>query len=549
MGKGSAVQQLNGVRIVNSRRCTVFFAFSRAVGVRAIQFLISEDNDPQPISRGFRAASLGTWGALSLAEEGTSMPSTTGAWNKGLLFGVALAAAGVMHAPRNAHAMIASTDCSDPTAIDCTSGGGSTTTTTNYLPTTEFIGGQTPRPAGLVTVYVHGRNTVNGGDNGSQYWLQGGADLRPSITYGDNPLIVRWRGADALSSSYWKVKNDLDYACGAAGGYQSCQIVCHSTGCELIGWILAEHASEYPGTITHVYALGGAQGGTPGATRMIQVQQGLSASITDLIVGHFGGNALIGAIVKPFVDEAVNWAMSLFPMGSVTGVIYDLVPDRARSLYNHDIGPVTQTFTADHDKQLSKCKWYSIGCHLNNAGKGLYNGVWYWLLEGRNDGVVPVQSTASHRYQSDNRNICASSKFTNHYTTQSCGRGIVATVHMNLDRFLYEAHIYTTPTAAYDACDESETEGSCNSYDDYLSYHVTDTDGSAYNARCGGYELSTNNTAYGSDCNTFRYSGSGGFSTGYDDATCSGCYVSGGTTSTGGGGGGGGTTDTQLMAQ
>lgn len=406
----------------------------------------------------------------------------------------------------------------------------------NYMPSSEIP--NAGRPPGVMTVYIHGRNTVNGGDNGADYWNQGDQDLHSSLNYGSNPQYIRWSGADALSQSYAGVKAKLDYACGNG---QLCDIVCHSTGCALIGMILSQN--NYGGSIRQVYALAGAQGGTMGATRMIQVQQGVSATITDLIVSHFGGNALIGAIVRPIVDEAVNWAMSHLPCGSVTGVIYDLEPDRMRCLYNHDAGSVlTWTITADHDKHLNRCRWYQVGCHLKNAAWGLWNSVWFWLLDGSNDGVLPVQSTASHRFQSENRDICSvyglSGLWTNHYPirypSQACGRGtLTGTGHMNVTKLVAEAKLtgqtlpYTETWDEGGPCDEdTETEGSCNSYDDYFGHHVVDYDGSLINARCGGYELSTTNTAYGYDCGSLRYSGTGGYSVGYDGATCNGCYTS-----------------------
>src|SRR5262245_49528716 len=51
-----------------------------------------------------------------------------------------------------------------------------------YMPSNEIP--YAGRPPGVMTVYIHGRNTVNGGDHGADYWNQGDQDLHSSLNYG-----------------------------------------------------------------------------------------------------------------------------------------------------------------------------------------------------------------------------------------------------------------------------------------------------------------------------------------------------------------------------
>jgi hypothetical protein len=370
-----------------------------------------------------------------------------------------------------------------------------------------------PGGTGLVTVYLHGRNTSNGGDNGASYWLNNGSQTISQSDLGPNPVVVRWRGADALASSTYSVATALDRLCG---GGLPCQIVCHSTGCLLIGRLVAENNNPtyQRWNITTTYALAGAQGGTRGADIMVAINNG-AASWGSRIGSHFGG--VWGGVIGYFCGYLLNAAMEHFA-GPVTGVVYDLRVNSARSMYNHEVSGSTQTVTASNRYFKKKCRWYQLGCHLNNAGRGLANGFTRVIFGSGADGVLPVTSTASFRYQINQISTCPSygGTWSNHYSNQQCGEGlriesfsVSSKAHMEVKGLTKEAKIYWPTTySEYDDCSESNTEGTCNSYDDYLDQPVAGGDGAPLNARCGGYELGTNNYYYGSDCNALRYSGS-----------------------------------------
>lgn len=457
-------------------------------------------------------------------------PITRTSFRSSFLAVVSLSAmAATLSSTSDASAMIA-----EETAIEGGGGGGysgstTTTTTTTTGPGGMCVYGETcfsrPGAAGsLITVYLHGRCGHTGGDNGVEYWRNGDESVSDSA-YGPSPVALRWHCMESLSASTSKMLVQLDALC--YGADKPCQVVCHSTGCLLMGRLASETGRRW--NITTVYALAGAQGGTPGADTMIDIYNG-APSWGARIGAKFGG--VWGGVVGWFAGKLSQMFMRHFEVGPfpVSGVIYDLRVNVARSMYYHDTSYATQTITADNRFPRKRCRWYQVGCHLNNVGRGLSNALNRQIMHGGNDGVIPVSSSASFRMVIDQLNVCplTGGKWTNHTTKQPCSSNGLSVpsiaifqasdAHMEVKGQVKVANIYSPPGPEYDDCSDEETEGTCNSYDDYLDAPLPGGDGMAINERCGGYDLGTQNYYYGYDCSTLRYTGTTGGSTNYNDS-------------------------------
>ena len=68
-------------------------------------------------------------------------------------------------------------------------------------------------------------------------------------------------------------------------------------------------------------------------------------------------------------------------------------------MYNHDAtsGVPFVTHATENRLALRSCRWYQIGCQLENAFKGMANGLLFMLYNGNNDQLIAYHSSIGFR--------------------------------------------------------------------------------------------------------------------------------------------------------
>jgi hypothetical protein len=253
------------------------------------------------------------------------------------------------------------------------------------------------RPAGvLATIYVHGR--ANGPQRGWDYW--------ENFTHGAYPLWLAWDSRQLLNSQAATFDTFMDQAC--TGG-NPCQLVCHSAGCLLTTFRLAQNPGRW--NVLNVTSVMGAQGGSPLAIASTKIQHNMGW-IERMPVANF------------IASKLQSW-YGLYPIDN------DLQPAVARGMYNHNMGgvPIT-TVTGDWYLTTHDCKWYQFACQAANIGKTTINSLITSIYKGGSDGVVPYHSSSGFNAAVGSPNSCPPSGyayFTNYSSvhnqpTTPCGR-------------------------------------------------------------------------------------------------------------------------------
>jgi hypothetical protein len=161
-------------------------------------------------------------------------------------------------------------------------------------------------------------------------------------------LAANWDGKSAIAENSASVANLIALLNLHCTGAQTCDLIGHSTGDMLIGYVLDKFQERYRWNVRNVFVAGGAGGGTQAASWMI-------AS---------------GSRVDP--------------------VIRQLVPTTAMALYNHNM----RRNYAD----VPNIRFVGAGKMINDPGAQNILGINYAaaqaIIRGNNDGLVPFSSQA-----------------------------------------------------------------------------------------------------------------------------------------------------------
>jgi hypothetical protein len=244
-------------------------------------------------------------------------------------------------------------------------------------------GGQTRTAGTLATLYIHGRSA--GPQRGWSYW--------DNFNPGPQPLWVAWNSRERLSQSTQEIDNFLDSACRTSdtGVANTCQVVCHSAGCQMITYRLSQNPGRW--NILNVTAVMGTQGGSVIGTISAKIQW--LRPLIQLL--PFGSTAL------RLIDESFG----LYPID------YDFQPSVARGMYDHNVSgnvPI-KTVSADWHLDYHKhCKWYQFLClaaaaivdplvtAANNTVDAIHGG--------SSDGVVPLASSEGFNTAVNGQSSC-----------------------------------------------------------------------------------------------------------------------------------------------
>ncbi|MCE9599997.1 MAG: hypothetical protein K8S54_18700 [Spirochaetia bacterium] len=154
---------------------------------------------------------------------------------------------------------------------------------------------------------------------------------------------------------------------------EMCQIICHSTGCAIAGYILDKHGKTYK--ISNVVDLASAAGGTPFATMASNVE---------------------------FILAVASLGLSNFLTG--TGVYY-LIPASTRSWYDHN-----NTNGVPIYESAGMAAWWKVILIQ-----------WVFGLSG-NDGVVPIASSCGYN-QDIQTDVCTGGGYWGWTMNKTCVSG------------------------------------------------------------------------------------------------------------------------------
>ena len=213
-------------------------------------------------------------------------------------------------------------------------------------------------------VYIHGAgNYTSYGAASHGYW--GWSNLAGN-TDGVDRFFVSWDSTQSVQSQTGVVRQALDTLCAPQ---RPCVLITHSAGGMMMGNILSQ---ENRWNILRIHSVQSAAGGSE------------LANLT---------------MVSPIL-----WIVnSLGLLQSIGGYpIYSLslpVPI-ARGMYNHDVtnGVPFITYSSERQRSYRSCRWYQVGCHLDNAWSSLVNGTLRGFYNGGSDWLVAYHSSAAFRF-------------------------------------------------------------------------------------------------------------------------------------------------------
>lgn len=212
-------------------------------------------------------------------------------------------------------------------------------------------------------VYIHGAGNYTSFESASNgYW--GWTNLAGTSTGGDR-FFVSWNSTQSVQSQAGVVRQALDTLCAPQ---RPCVLVTHSAGGLMMGHILSQ---ENRWNILRVHSVQSAAGGSELANMTL-------VSPILWIVNSLGLLQSIGG----------------YPIYSLS-----LPVPIARGMYNHDVtnGVPFITYASERERSYRSCKWYQVGCHLDNAWSSLVNGTMRGFYNGGSDWLVAYHSSSAFR--------------------------------------------------------------------------------------------------------------------------------------------------------
>lgn len=213
-------------------------------------------------------------------------------------------------------------------------------------------------------VYLHGAgNYRNYSEASHGYW--GWSNLA-GTSEGSDRFFVSWDATQSVQSQAGVVRQALDTLCSAQ---RPCVLVTHSAGGLMMGYILS-------------------QGNRWNILRIHSIQ---SAA---------GGSELANLTLVSPILWIVNSLGLLQSIGGYPIYSLSLPVPIARGMYNHDVtnGVPFITYASEQERGYRSCKWYQVGCHLDNAWSSLVNGTLRGFYNGGSDWLVAYHSSSAFRF-------------------------------------------------------------------------------------------------------------------------------------------------------